>query len=69
MFRQLENPLFFVRNGETLHEGRNVVKLIEIDGVKFVVKSYVRISTFSRILYSSNRPTSEVRFSPAGQGF
>lgn len=60
-FRQLENLLFFVRNGKTLHEGRNIVKLLEIDGVKFVVKSFVRISTFNRILYGSLRKSKAMR--------
>ena len=43
---RLARPIFFARNGVTLHDGRNVVKLFETDGVRLVVKSYARLSPF-----------------------
>ena len=52
---RLAHPIFFARNGVTLHDGRNVVKLFETDGVRLVVKSYARLSPFNRLAYRLRR--------------
>ena len=38
---RLAHPIFFARNGVTLHDGRNVVKLFETDGVRLVAQGAV----------------------------
>ena len=58
---KLTLPSFFARNGITLHEGRNVVKRFDVDGVSLVVKSYERISTFNRLVYGSLRKSKAMR--------
>jgi len=58
---RLTRPIFFARNGETLHSGRNVVKLFETDGVRLVVKSYVRLSLCNRVLYGTLRKSKAMR--------
>lgn len=46
---------------ETLHEGRNVVKVVEVNDVKVVVKSYERISSLNRVLYGTLRESKSMR--------
>ncbi|GAA6256188.1 hypothetical protein F070042J6_20400 [Bacteroides sp. f07] len=58
---QLSRPLFFARHGKTLHDGRNVVKLFEVDGVRLAVKSYVRLSACNRMLYGTLRKSKAMR--------
>lgn len=58
---RLTHPIFFVRNGKTLHNGRNVVKLFEADGVRLVVKSYERLSPFNRLVYGALRKSKAMR--------
>ncbi len=58
---RLARPIFFARNGVTLHDGRNVVKLFEADGVQLVVKSYERLSPFNRLAYGVLRKSKAVR--------
>lgn len=58
---RLAKPLFFVRNGETLHDGRNVIKRFEVGGVQLAVKSYKRLSPFNRILYGTLRKSKAMR--------
>lgn len=59
--RQLAHPVFFARHGETLHDGRNVIKLFEADGIRLVVKSYARLSLLNRLLYGTLRMSKAVR--------
>lgn len=59
--RQLTQPAFFNRNGTTLHDGRNVIRLFEADGVKLVVKSYARLSLLNRLLYGTLRKSKAMR--------
>ena len=58
---RLARPIFFARNGETLHSGRNTVKLFETDGVRLVVKSYERLSPFNRLAYGVLRKSKAMR--------
>lgn len=58
---RLTRPIFFLRNGKTLHSGRNVVKLFETDGVQLVVKSYERLTLCNRMLYGSLRKSKAMR--------
>lgn len=58
---RLARPIFFARNGVTLHDGRNIVKLFETDGVRLVVKSYARLSPFNRLAYGVLRKSKAVR--------
>lgn len=59
--RQLVHPLRFARNGETLHSGRNTIKLFEEDGVRLAVKSYGRLSFFNRLIYGRLRKSKAER--------
>lgn len=58
---QLTCPGFFARHGETLHEGRNVIKRFEVDGVALAVKSYERLSLFNRFAYGLLRKSKAMR--------
>lgn len=58
---KLANPLFFARNGETLHDGRNVIKRFEAGGVQLAVKSYARLTLCNRILYGTLRKSKAER--------
>lgn len=58
---QLTRPIFFARNGVTLHDSRNIVKLFETDGVRLAVKSYERLTLCNRILYGSFRKSKAMR--------
>lgn len=59
--RVLAVPLFFARNGEVLHEGRNMLKLFEVDGQRVVVKRYGRLSFFNRLVYGVLRKSKAER--------
>lgn len=59
--RSLAVPLFFARNGEVLHEGRNTLKLFEADGQRVVVKRYGRLSFFNRLVYGMLRKSKAER--------
>lgn len=58
---RLTRPIFFTRHGETLHSGRNTVKLFETDGMRLVVKSYERLSPFNRLAYGTLRKSKAMR--------
>lgn len=58
---RLARPAFFADHGETLHDGRNIIKLFEADGVKLVVKSYGRLSLFNRVVYGTLRKSKAMR--------
>lgn len=65
---RLTRPIFFTRHGETLHSGRNTVKLFETDGIRLVVKSYERLSLFNRFAYGLLRKSKAMRaYRHAGQ--
>ena len=65
---RLTRPIFFTRHGETLHSGRNTVKLFETDGMRLVVKSYERLSLFNRFAYGLLRKSKAMRaYRHAGQ--
>ena len=61
---RLTRPFFFARHGKTLHCGRNIVKLFETDGMRLVVKSYVRLSSFNRFAYGLLRKSKAMRAYP-----
>ncbi len=48
---QLQMRPYFLRNGLTIHSGRNTLKVFEADGRTVVVKSYDRLSSFNRLIY------------------
>lgn len=45
----------------TLHQGRNIVKYVEVDGVKLVIKCYSTLSLFNRIIYGRLRKSKSMR--------
>lgn len=51
----------FENSGEILHDGRNCVKLFQIDGKKVVVKRFKQPHTFNRIMYTYFRGTKAER--------
>lgn len=61
MVRSLAYPWFFSRNGETVHEGRNTIKLFETGGQRMVVKRYGRLSFFNRLVYGVFRKSKAER--------
>lgn len=50
-------PSLFDKQGKTLYQERNTIKLFEIDGLSFVVKRFKRPLLVQRIAYSFFRPT------------
>lgn len=48
-------------DAEILHQGRNVVKMVEREGVRMVVKSYEHLSLVNRLLYGRVRRSKAVR--------
>lgn len=46
---------------ETLHQGRNVVKVVWVNDMKVVVKSYERISILNRVVYGTLRQSKSMR--------
>ena len=48
-------------DAEVLHQGRNVVKMVEREGVRMVVKSYRHLSLVNRLLYGWVRRSKAVR--------
>lgn len=56
-------PLDFhtLPEAKTIHEGRNEVKMVERDGVKMVVKSFVRMTSTNRMIYGSLRQSKSMR--------
>ena len=48
-------------DAEVLHQGRNVVKMVEREGVRMVVKSYEHLSIVNRLLYGRVRRSKAVR--------
>jgi len=58
---RLAEPFFFVRNGETLFEGRNTVKRFEVDGTSLAVKSYKRPTPLNRLVYGLVRKSKAMR--------
>ena len=59
--KSLAQPGFFSRNGRVIHDGRNTVKLFEIDGQRLAVKRYGHISLLNRLLYGSLRKSKAER--------
>lgn len=58
---KLPCPGFFARHGETLHEGRNVIKRFEVGGAALAVKSYGHLSLLNRFVYGRLRKSKAVR--------
>ncbi len=54
-------PATFAHNGETLKDDRNVIKIIEHDNLKLCIKSFVRVTTFNKYMYSWFRATKAKR--------
>lgn len=54
---QFDNPDF----GITLHDGRNTIKRVEVNGVQLAIKSYRRISIVNRLAYGSIRKSKSHR--------
>lgn len=50
-------PTLFTSEGTTLHDGRNIIKLIDCQGERYVVKCYKTPNPFNRIIYSCMRQT------------
>ena len=59
--KSLAQPGFFSRNGRVIHDGRNTVKLFEIDGQRLAVKRYGHISLLNRLLYGFLRKSKAER--------
>lgn len=51
----------FESAGETLHDGRNMVKLFEREGKQYVVKRFKRPHLINRIMYTFFRPSKASR--------
>jgi len=49
--RHLAEPGYFDAHGQTLHDGRNTLKLFEVEGIRVVVKRYGHLSLLNRLLY------------------
>ena len=49
------SPTYFSSHGECIHSGRNILKIFEHEGRKYVVKSYSQMTTFNRIIYGRLR--------------
>ncbi len=58
---QLPNNFDTLDDAVLLHEGRNVVKLFEVDGQQFVAKNFNRISHINRFVYGSLRCSKAMR--------
>ena len=52
---------WFLRNGTYMHNGRNKVKLFEIDGIKVTVKSFEHVTLANKIIYCTVRKSKAVR--------
>ena len=50
-----------LRCEHVMHEGRNIIKWVEVDGVKLVIKKYDRISMLNRFVYGRIRCSKAVR--------
>lgn len=44
-----------------VHEGRNIIKWVEVDGLKLVIKKYNQISVLNRFVYGRFRSSKAVR--------
>lgn len=53
--------LFLKKEGRALHEGRNEVRLFNVNGTPLVVKRYKRVNFIQRIVYSFFRATKAER--------
>lgn len=54
-------PTTFELNGETLKDDRNEIKVIHYDGHKLCIKSFNKVTTFNRFMYSWFRATKAKR--------
>lgn len=53
--RHLAEPGYFAAHGQTLHDGRNTLKLFEVEGLRVVVKRYGHLSLLNRLVYGTLR--------------
>lgn len=65
-YQYLENfinslPEIFLEEGEYLHDGRNKIKIFEIQGLRINVKRYRIPLIFNRLIYAHFRPPKAVR--------
>ncbi len=61
LVRKLIDPSFFSQNGTTIYDKRNTIKVLEVDGLKLVIKSYGHITTFNRLIYGKLRKSKALR--------
>ena len=54
-------PHLFSKEGKTIKSGRNEIKIIEYGGVSLCVKSFIKVTTFNRLMYSWFRATKAKR--------
>lgn len=54
-------PDLFSREGEVIYTGRNLIKVLESDGVPVNVKRYRTPNFFNRVVYSFIRPSKGIR--------
>jgi len=54
-------PDNFDNIGEAIHLGRNQVRIVEVDGIKLVIKYFKRITSANRIIYATLRKTKAQR--------
>lgn len=59
--QHLTDPQWFADNGETLHNGRNILKKFDVGGLHLVVKSYGRPSPINRLIYCTLRKSKALR--------
>lgn len=59
--KRLQDPSYFDTHGTLLHTGRNVIKLFEAEGVRYVVKSFCQMTGFNRLIYGRLRPSKAFR--------
>jgi serine/threonine protein kinase len=45
---------YFKDNSNSIHKARNEIKIIELDGIKFIVKSFKRLSGLKAYYYTKN---------------
>lgn len=52
---------WFSQHGETIHNKRNTLKIIEIDGVRLAVKRFGHITLFNQMIYGTLRKSKALR--------
>lgn len=58
---EITKELEFSKSGEYIHNGRNMLKIFEFSGIKFVVKRYGKITLFNRYIYGKFRKSKAER--------